>query len=298
MTPDWAAGKARPRCDGCTCACTCGKSAAAAAAAAAVAAQDEQQLRLSRQLATSRQAKPQVARRLLVDAHADGERQSQDFLLTPPSARAFPLCQCAPLAPHAQFHCTAESNILATSCHGTRCCWWHTPLVLRQASLRLGVVNVCTRLHCTQTHCLSLRCNSAMSCRTSPSPLLHTDVLVVDERAAAETPSKKRRAEPKAASTVPVNGRTASRSGSELGKKANKALPAPRHPSAYALPAAVPKGRVFAINGFHAAHTELVRPSVLVAPGPSMRDSPELGPAAALGSTYVRMRLDALLSSI
>jgi len=75
VTPDWANSRAKGRCSGSAPSCGCGTSGAAAAAAA----QDDRQLHVSRQLATSRQAKPHVARRLLVDPHADGERSTCCF---------------------------------------------------------------------------------------------------------------------------------------------------------------------------------------------------------------------------
>ena len=136
--------------------------------------------------------------------------------------------------------------------------------------------------------------------------------MLADEGAAAETPNKKRRAvETTPASAGPVNGRAAASDVVVVvapGRGTSKGQPAEQHPLAHAVPAAAPKGRVFAINGFQAATTtkpahgssptaparagpDTVR---LVPPAGSMR----LVPAAALESTYVRMRLDALLSSI
>ena len=57
---------------GVSCVCHESVNAVTVSQMLASVSQDERQLHVSRQLASSRQAKPSVARRLLVDAHADG----------------------------------------------------------------------------------------------------------------------------------------------------------------------------------------------------------------------------------
>ena len=119
--------------------------------------------------------------------------------------------------------------------------------------------------------------------------------MLADEGAAAESPIKKRRA----ADTTPASaGRRAVSHVVQTGMVASKGQPVPRHPSAYAVPAAAPKGRVFAINGFQAAATKRAHDSSPTAAPQNGRSSSGVVPPAALESTYVRMRLDALLSSI
>ena len=66
-------------------------------------------------------------------------------------------------------------------------------------------------------------------------------------------------------------------------------------PSAYT----VPRGRVFAVNGLHIAQTDLAHAPELLGPAASVHGGAGTdAQPASLGSTYVRQRLDALLSSI
>jgi hypothetical protein len=225
----------------------------------AVAAQDERQLHVSRQLASSRQAKPSVARRLLVDADADGAHVSK-----------VPECTLQPLPwRNKSEHVSKMGGDAAVHAqHRSEVAW---PFAVH-----------------ADAHCSSGKSVRSTGCYLA----FAADTLAADERAAVESPTKKRRGEVKAAEAPSGRGKADPSNG--VGKEPPTLLP----PSAYSMP----RGRVFAVNGLHVTPTDLAHAPALLAAAPSVHGG---APANArpeatrsLGSTYVRMRLDALLSSI